>query len=233
MNVAHRLASALFLAFTALAAPLTARTQPLPSAAPETVGMSADRLRRIDAFFAAEIERRRVPGAVVAIARQGKLVYFKAFGQADPVAGLPMRTDTIFQLASMTKIQAAVGALALTEQGRLPLQGRLADHFPAFAEARVGVPTPDGKFTLEPQRRPILVHDLFRHTAGMTYGGRPDSTSPIAANIIQPSSPRSPSRSISPPAMGSSSRSLSVRREDSIYSTFAPPPPTGAAVLSK
>lgn len=181
MNVAHRLASALFLAFTALAAPLTARTQPLPSAAPETVGMSADRLRRIDAFFAAEIERRRVPGAVVAIARQGKLVYFKAFGQADPVAGLPMRTDTIFQLASMTKIQAAVGALALTEQGRLPLQGRLADHFPAFAEARVGVPTPDGKFTLEPQRRPILVHDLFRHTAGMTYGGRPDSTSPIAA----------------------------------------------------
>lgn len=143
--------------------------------------MSAERLARIDAFFAAEMERRRVPGAVVAIARQGKLVYFKAFGMADPVNAVPMRTDTIFQLASMTKIQAAVGALALTEQGRLPLQGRLADHFPAYAEVQVGVPTPDGKFRLEPQRRPVLIHDLFRHTAGMTYGGRPDSTSPIAA----------------------------------------------------
>jgi CubicO group peptidase (beta-lactamase class C family) len=145
------------------------------------VGFSAERLKNIDAFFASEIERKRVPGAVVAIARQGKLVYFKAFGQADPVKGTPMSTDTIFQLASMTKIQAAVGALALTEQGRLPLQGKLADHFPAFGTMQVGVPTPDGKFKLEPQTRPILVHDLFRHTAGMTYGGRPDGSSPIAA----------------------------------------------------
>ena len=100
-----------------------ASAQPLPTSAPEAVGFSAERLKNIDAFFASEIERKRVPGAVVAIARQGKLVYFKAFGQADPVKGTPMSTDTIFQLASMTKIQAAVGALALTEQGRLPLQG--------------------------------------------------------------------------------------------------------------
>ena len=71
-----------------LAAP--ARSQPLPAAAPESVGFSATRLQRIDAFFASEIERKRVPGAVVAIARQGKLVYFKAFGQADPVKGTPM-----------------------------------------------------------------------------------------------------------------------------------------------
>jgi CubicO group peptidase (beta-lactamase class C family) len=81
----------------------------------------------------------------------------------------------------MTKIQAAVGALSLTEQGRLPLQGKLADYFPAFGRMQVGVPTADGKYTLEPQKRPILIHDLFRHTAGMTYGGRPDGGSPIAA----------------------------------------------------
>jgi len=157
------------------------KAQPLPVAAPDSVGFSAERLKNIDAFFASEIERKRVPGVVVAIARQGKLVYFKAFGQADPVKGTPMTTDTIFQLASMTKIQAAVGALALTEQGRLPLQGKLSDHFPAFGTVQVGVPTPDGKFRLEAQKRPILIHDLFRHTAGMTYGGRPDSSSPIAA----------------------------------------------------
>jgi CubicO group peptidase (beta-lactamase class C family) len=158
-----------------------ALAQPLPTAAPDSVGFSSQRLQNIDAFFASEMESKRVPGAVVAIARNGKLIYFKAFGQADPVQGKPMSTDTIFQLASMTKIQVAVGALALTEQGRLPLHGRLSDHFPAFGTAQVGVPTPDGKFTTEAQKRPILIHDLFRHTSGIPYGGRPDSGSPIVA----------------------------------------------------
>lgn len=167
-------ATSIFLADAVLA-------QPLPTAAPESVGFSSQRLQNIDAFFASEMERKRVPGAVVAIARNGKLIYFKAFGQADPVQGKPMSTDTVFQLASMTKIQVAVGALALTEQGRLPLYGRLADHFPAFGTAQVGVPTPDGKFTTEVQKRPILIHDLFRHTSGIPYGGRPDSGSPIVA----------------------------------------------------
>ncbi len=155
--------------------------QPLPTAAPEAVGMSAERLNNIDTFFAKEIERNRVPGAVVAIARQGKLVYYKAFGYADKAKGIPITTDTIFQLASMTKPMAAVGALALSEQARLPLQSKLADYFPSFATMQVGVPTADGKFTLEPQKRPILIHDLFRHTSGITYGGRPDSGSPIGA----------------------------------------------------
>ena len=155
--------------------------QPLPVAAPEGVGMSAERLGRIDAFFAREIDANRVPGAVVAIVRRGKLVYFKAFGFADKAKGVPMGTDTIFQLASMTKPMVAVGALALTEQARLPLQSRLSDYFPGFATMQVGVPTADGKFTLEPQKQPILIHDLMRHTSGLTYGGRPDGGSPIAA----------------------------------------------------
>lgn len=175
MNIA-RLICALALATAA-----GTQAQPLPVATPESVGMSSERLRNIDAFFTSEIERKRVPGAVVAIARQGKLVYFKAFGFADQARGIPAATDTIFQLASMTKPMAAVGALALTEQGRLPLQGKLSDYFPAFGTMQVGVPTADGKFTLEPQRRPILIHDLFRHTSGLTYGGRPDGSSPMAA----------------------------------------------------
>ena len=143
--------------------------------------MSAQRLANIDTFFKSEIDKQRVPGAVVAIARNGKLVYFKAFGMADAAKGVAMQTDTIFQLASMTKIQAAVGALALTEQGRLPLQSRLTDYFPAFGTVQVGVPSTDGKFTLEPQKRPILIHDLFRHTSGIPYGGRTDGSSAIAA----------------------------------------------------
>jgi Beta-lactamase class C and other penicillin binding proteins len=75
----------------------------------------------------------------------------------------------------------AVGALALTEQARLPLQSRLLDYFPAFGAMQVGVQMADGKFTTEPQKRPILIHDLFRHTSGLTYGGRPDGGSPLAA----------------------------------------------------
>ncbi len=159
----------------------TAQAQPLPTGAPESAGMSSERLLRIDAFFANEMERNRVPGAVVAIARQGKLVYFKAFGFADKAKGIPATTETVFQLASMTKPMVAVGALALTEQARLPLQSRLLDYFPAFGAMQVGVQMADGKFTTEPQKRPILIHDLFRHTSGLTYGGRPDGGSPLAA----------------------------------------------------
>jgi CubicO group peptidase (beta-lactamase class C family) len=166
---------------TALALTTAAHAEPLPTATPESVGLSSDRLRNIDAFFAREIELNRIPGAVVAIAREGKLVYFKAFGAADKAKGVPMATDTLFQLASMTKPMAAVGALALTEQGKLPLQSKLADYFPAFGTMEVGVPGADGKFTTEPQKRPIVLHDLFRHTSGLTYGGRPDGSSPIAA----------------------------------------------------
>ena len=165
----------------ALAASSTTQAQPLPTAAPESAGFSSQRLANIDAFFRDEIERERVPGAVVAIARQGKLVYFKAFGMADAARSQPMLTDTIFQLASMTKIQVAVGALALTEQGRLPLQEKLSDYFPAFGTMQVGVPGTDGRFTMEAQKRPILIHDLFRHTSGIPYGGRPDGSNPVAA----------------------------------------------------
>jgi CubicO group peptidase (beta-lactamase class C family) len=169
------------IALLTLVTATAAQAQPLPTAPPESAGFSAERLRNIDSFFASEIERKRVPGAVVAIARNGKLVYFKAFGVSDPMKGTPMATDQIFQLASMTKIQAAVGALALTEQGKLPLQSKLADYFPAFGTMQVGVPTADGKFSTEAQKRPILIHDLFRHTSGLTYGGRPDGGSAISA----------------------------------------------------
>jgi len=165
----------------ALAMTTLAQAQPLPTGTPESVGMSSERLKNIETFFTAEIERNRVPGAVVAIAHQGKLVYFKAFGFADKAKNVPMATDTIFQLASMTKPMAAVGALTLTEQARLPLQGKLADYFPGYGTMQVGVPSADGKFTLEPQKRPILIHDLFRHTSGLTYGGRPDGGSAISA----------------------------------------------------
>src|SRR3954451_8061059 len=146
-----------------------ANAAPLPEAKPDDVGFSQQGLARLDDFFAREIAAKRVPGAVVAIARDGKLVQYKAYGQLDPTKGTPMPPDAVFALASMTKPMAAVGGLTLMEQGRLPLQAKLADYYPAFAEMRVGVPQADGSLTLEAQISPIYM-DLYRHTSGLMYG---------------------------------------------------------------
>jgi CubicO group peptidase (beta-lactamase class C family) len=82
-----------------------------------------------------------------------------------------MPVDAIFQLASMTKIMVSVGGLVLNEDGRLPLKSPLEQYFPAFAKMNVGLVSKSGEITLQPAK-PIYIHDLFRHTSGITYGGR-------------------------------------------------------------
>jgi CubicO group peptidase (beta-lactamase class C family) len=151
-----------------------ASSSPLPVATPLQQGFSSDGLKRIDDFMAREIAAKRVPGAVIAIARDGKLVHYKAYGQRDPASGAPMTIDTVFGLASMTKIFTSVAALQLTQDGRLPLRSTLSDYYPEFAAMKVGVPHADGSLQLAEQQRPIYIHDLFRHTSGLTYGGRGD-----------------------------------------------------------
>src|ERR1043165_1261512 len=168
------------VAFVAGIATQAANAGPLPEAKPDEVGFSQQSLARLDDFFAREIAAKRVPGAVVAIARDGKLVQYKAYGQLDPTKGPPMPLDAVFALAPMTKPMAAVAGLTLMEHGRLPLQAKLADYYPAFAEMKVGVPQADGSLKLEPQASPIYIHDLYRHTSGLIYGGRPDSSSQVA-----------------------------------------------------
>jgi CubicO group peptidase (beta-lactamase class C family) len=158
----------------------TASAAPLPETKPDDAGFSQQGLDRLDDFFAREISAKRVPGAVVAIARDGKLVHYKAYGQLDAAKGVPMPLDAVFALASMTKPMAAVAALTLMERGRLPLQANLSDYYPAFADMKVGVPQADGSLKLEPQVSPIHIHDLYRHTSGLIYGGRPDSASLVA-----------------------------------------------------
>ena len=95
---------------------------PLPPVTALDAGFSPDGLTRIDKFFDREIKANRVPGAVMAIARDGKLVYYKAFGSIDKSKGTPMPLDAVFALASMTKIMTSVAALQLNQEGRLPLK---------------------------------------------------------------------------------------------------------------
>lgn len=152
----------------------SAIAQPLPVAPPEQAGFSREGLARIDRFFEREIAANRIPGAVVAVARDGKLVHYKAYGFLDKAAGTQMPLDAIFNLASMTKPMTAVAALVLNEEGRLPLKSRLDEYFPAFGKMTVGVigPTADAKVETA---KPIFIHDLYRHTSGLTYGGRGDT----------------------------------------------------------
>jgi CubicO group peptidase (beta-lactamase class C family) len=153
------------LVLCALLVCTAAPAQPLPTVAPERTGFSKEGLARIDRFFEREVAADRVPGAVVGIARDGRLVHYRAYGFLNKASNEAMPLDAIFQLASMTKIMVSVGALALNEEGRLPLRSRLDEYFPAFAKMTVG------EARSEPAR-PIHIHDLMRHTSGLTYGGR-------------------------------------------------------------
>lgn len=148
---------------------------PLPRSAPATVGFSAAGLARIDRFYADEIARDRIPGAVVAIARDGKLAYYKAIGYQDKSTGTPLKTDAIFNLASMTKVLTVVTALTLYEEGRLPLKSTLSTYYPQFGAMQVGVVDGTGAIKTEPAKQPIFVQDLMRHTTGLTYGARGNS----------------------------------------------------------
>ena len=165
----------LLISFAAAAAEMPAMgADPLPRAKPEDVGMSSERLARIGAALREDIDRGLTPGGVIAIARRGKLVALDAYGWRDKVAGVPMTTDTIFNIASMTKPMAAVAALMLYEQGRLLMDDPLSKYFPKFADMRVAARDAQGEPTNEtvPAQRRITIQDLPRHTSGLIYGGR-------------------------------------------------------------
>jgi CubicO group peptidase (beta-lactamase class C family) len=99
---------------------------------------------------------------VVAIARDDKLVHYKGYGQLDSTKDTPIPLDAVFALASMTKPMAAVAGLMLLEQRRSPLQAKLADYYPVFADMKVGMPQADGSLKLGAQFSPIYIHDLYR-----------------------------------------------------------------------
>jgi CubicO group peptidase (beta-lactamase class C family) len=148
--------------------------EPLPRAKPEEVGLSSERLSRIGETLKADIEAGRIPGAVIAIARHGKLVAFDAYGWRDKASGIAMTTDTIFNIASMTKPMTTVGALMLYEQGKILMNDPLAKYFPKFSNLRVAARDAAGEPTAETVSadRPITIQDLMRHTSGLIYGGR-------------------------------------------------------------
>ncbi|HVQ65898.1 MAG TPA: serine hydrolase domain-containing protein [Bradyrhizobium sp.] len=131
---------------------------------------SPDKLERITEFFNNEIATGKLPGAVVLIQQHGKPVYLKCFGVQDVATKLPMTSDTIFALHSMTKPITSVAAMMLIDAGKLSPADPVAKFIPGFSDAKVGIgsETPD-VLKLIPADRPVTVMDLLRHTSGITY----------------------------------------------------------------
>lgn len=115
-----------------------------------------------------------IPGAVLLVARDGKVLYRKAVGKQDPKADKAMGVDSLFRIYSMTKPIVSVAALILIEEGKMGLSDPVSQYLPELKSLKVGVEKPgaDGKPTLElvASRRDMTVHDLMRHMSGLTYG---------------------------------------------------------------
>jgi len=157
--------------------------QGLPVAKPADVGLCPLRTQRLLDVLQAEIDHQRLPGAVALIARRGKVALFEHLGVQNPATGVPMARDSIFRIYSMTKPLVSVAAMMLVEQGRLLLSDPVGKHLPAFRRLRVAQP---GSLETEAVRQPPTVHDLLRHTAGLTYeflGAAPVQKAYAAANI--------------------------------------------------
>lgn len=124
-------------------------------------------LQRLRSVLQSHVDRGRIPGAVAVVALGGHVECFETIGSLDG-QGTPMTADAIFRIYSMTKPLVSLAALMLAEQGRLQLTDPVADFLPEFGAQQVAVEE-GGNVRLEPARRPATVHDLLRHTAGLTY----------------------------------------------------------------
>jgi CubicO group peptidase (beta-lactamase class C family) len=161
------------LAF-AVVLPLAALAQGMPAAEPESLGLSTKRLERIAPALRRDIAAGLIPGAVMLVARRGKLAYFEAFGMRDKVRNASMPRDAIFRLGSMTKPITIAAAMMLVEEGRLSLGDPISKYLPQFAHMQVGIEVKDpatgrASLRLVPSEREIRVEDMMRHTSGFTY----------------------------------------------------------------
>jgi CubicO group peptidase (beta-lactamase class C family) len=145
-----------------------------PTATPEEVGLSSERLERIARAIQKSVDDGRISGGVSLMARHGKIAYFQAVGMADRDARKPMRTDSIFRICSMSKPLTSVAVMILYEEGRFMLSDPVSDYLPEFKHMKVlDPPWPQDKTSppgaLVDAKRPITIFNLLTHTSGLTY----------------------------------------------------------------
>jgi CubicO group peptidase (beta-lactamase class C family) len=180
---------------------------PLPTAPAEQAGMSTQKLERIRETFKREVDENRLPGAVIMVARQGKLVFADAVGFQDKPAGKAMALNSVFRIYSMTKPLVSVAAMILVEDGKVQLTDPVSKFLPAFKGQRVSVARADAAFArvtyaTAPAEREMTVQDLLRHTAGLAYGeisvNAPVKDAYAKAGLYQPTVRDFDSRDLTP-----------------------------------
>ena len=148
------------------------KTPPLSEASPASVGISAERLTWVDNMIQESVEKGDIPGAVALIARNGKIVYHKAFGMADTENNRPQKTDDIFRIASQTKAITSTAVMMLWEEGKFRLDDPISQYIPEFKNPQVlqNFRYSDTTYTTRPASREITIRDLLTHTSGLGYG---------------------------------------------------------------
>ncbi len=142
----------------------------LPVVVPETVGLSTERLSRIDKIMEKHISDRKIAGGVILLARHGKTAHLGTYGMMDVEAEKPMKLDTIFRIASMTKQITSVAVMMLYEEGHFRLREPVSNFIPAFKEMHVLPPESDDESAAPvPATRQITIWNLLTHTSGLTY----------------------------------------------------------------
>ncbi|SUZ64618.1 uncharacterized protein METZ01_LOCUS17472 [marine metagenome] len=144
-------------------------------ARPEELGMSSERLSRLDTVLNSYVEKDQIAGQVLLVLRNGRIVHSLANGMRDIGSGEPMTEDTIFRIASQTKAIVSTGIMILHERGQLDISHSLSRYIPEWENVQVAVPDENGSYTLEPAERPITLRHLLTHTGGMSYGTGPAS----------------------------------------------------------
>ena len=165
----------IFISFAVLVngqTPSVQKSAPLTVAPPESVGMSAERLDRIDAMCREAVKDGEVPGIVTLVARHGKIVFHEAYGMADNQSDRKMKKDDIFRIASQSKAITSTAVMMLWEEGKFRLDDPISDFIPEFKNPRVltGFSYRDTSYTSEPADKEITIRHLLTHTSGIGYG---------------------------------------------------------------
>ena len=149
---------------------------PVPSAKPEEVGLSSAQLKRIEEATARNIDEGIIPGAVMLVARRGKVAWVSVQGKREPGSADPMKLDSIFRIYSMTKPMVSLALMQMVEEGRLQVTDPVSKFLPEIGTMKVGAEVMGSDFRpklqLSDPTRPMTVQDLMRHTAGLVYGTR-------------------------------------------------------------
>ena len=147
-------------------------SSPLDESSAQEQGMSSERLAKIDLMFKDAVDENKIPGAVALIARNGKIIFHKAYGMSNNAKGDTMKKDAIFRIASQTKAITSTAVMMLWEEGKFRLDDPISKFIPEFSEAQI-IDTfndADSTYTTKPAEDQITIRDLITHTSGIGYG---------------------------------------------------------------